>query len=291
MVAANAQEPPARESPSFKVNVKLVNVYATVTDKNGAPITDLKKEDFSLAEDGRPEKIAIFEQESDRPLSIVLALDTSSSIRKDFKLVLDSARRFVSATMRKQDKLSLYQFAEEVREVVPFTSDFQEIARGIRGLRSGSGTVLFDAVYLASKSLLNRDGRKVMVLITDGGDTLSSTSFHEAVRAANLSEALVYSIIIVPVAADPGRDIAGEHALIQLAHDTGGKYYYADSADSLDAAFQQVSKELRTQYLIAYYPSPSGTGSDFRKIDVKAARPGEDLVVRHRAGYYTTKLE
>lgn len=288
---SGAPEPAGKAPPSFRVDVKLVNVYATVTDKNGAPVTDLTKADFAIAEDGNPERTAVFEQESEHPISVVLALDTSSSIRKDLRVVQDSARRFVSATIRRQDRLALFQFAEEVREVVPFTSDFQRIANGIRNLRNGSGTVLYDAVYLGSKALMQRDGRKVMVLITDGGDTLSSVGFHEAVRAANLSEALVYCVIVVPVAADPGRDVAGEHALIQIAHDTGGKSYYADSPAALDSAFQQISKEIRTQYLLAYYPSRRNVAGDYRKIDVQITRPGAELQVRHRAGYYITKLE
>src|SRR3954466_2481978 len=122
-LSGRAQEPAAEsdQGPSFKVDVKLVNVYATVNDKNGAPVADLTKDDFAVTEDGRPEKIAIFEQQSDRPLSIVLGIDTSASVRKDHRLELDSARRFVASTMRGNDSLALYQFAEEVHEVVPFT--------------------------------------------------------------------------------------------------------------------------------------------------------------------------
>jgi Ca-activated chloride channel family protein len=205
--------------------------------------------------------------------------------------------------------LSVYQFSETVKEVVPFTGDFQRIARGIHAINVGAATAMYDAIYLGGQALADRQGRKVMVVITDGGDTVSKTSYPEAVRAAQQAEAIVYSIIIVPIAASAGRNTGGEHALIQLSKDTGGKHYYADSAASLDEAFQQISRELRTQYMLGYYPSQRLADSDFRRIDVtitrsapqlqaKGTSPGGDAVepppapykVRHRSGYYTSKL-
>ncbi len=127
-----------------------------------------------------------------------------------------------------------------------------------------------------------------MVVITDGGDTVSRTTYKEAVRAAQEAEAIVYSIIVVPIEASAGRDTGGEHALIQLSEDTGGKYFYAESVSQLDDAFKKISDELRTQYLLAYYPSERLSDSNFRRIEVKVdGAPG--AIVRHRAGYYTTK--
>ena len=132
-----------------------------------------------------------------------------------------------------------------------------------------------------------------MVVITDGGDTVSQTSYQEAVRAAQEAEVILYSIIIVPIENSAGRDIGGEHALIQLSRDTGGKYFYASGLQQLDAAFQQISDELRTQYLIAYYPNTRLSDSDFRRIDIKIDPTTKDypdpaeLQVRHRTGYYT----
>jgi Ca-activated chloride channel homolog len=278
-----------KDTPTFKVNVKLVSLYATVTDTNGAPVTNLQKQDFMVYEDGNPEKVAIFEQESERPLSILLALDTSGSVRKDIKLELQSARRFVASILRPVDVLSLYQFNEVVSEIVPFTASVDRISKGIGRIRLGAGTALYDAIYLGGKALARRDGRKVMVLISDGGDTLSSTDYHSALRTAQQSEAIVYSIIMVPVVANAGRELGGEHALIQLANDTGGKYYYADSPAGLEKAFQQISNELRLQYLIGYYPSRTKAGSDFRRVEIKVNRP--ELAAHHRTGYYTSKIE
>lgn len=281
----------AQPESTVKVDVKLVNVFVTVTDEHGAPIPNLKKDDFLLREDGKEQKIALFDRESALPLSIVLAIDTSLSTRKDLPLELASARRFSHAILRPVDALCIYQFSEVVNEVIPFTSDLKRIDRGIDRVHVGAATALYDALYLGAQALDSRQGRKVMVVITDGGDTVSKVDYKEALRAAQEAEALVYSIIVVPIEASAGRDTGGEHALIQISSDTGGKYYYASSLSQLDDAFKQISDELRTQYLLAYYPSQRYSDSDFRRIQVTVTGAGGNAAfrVRHRAGYYTTK--
>jgi Ca-activated chloride channel family protein len=292
--AAPSSTPPDGNLPTYTVDVKLVNVFVTVLDATGAPVGGLTRDDFQLTEDGHPQQIAAFDRESRLPLSIVLAVDTSLSTRKDLPLEVQSARRFAHSIMRPVDALAVYEFSEIVNEVVPFTADLKLIDRGIDSLRVGSATAMYDAVYLGSEALEKRRGRKVLVIITDGGDTISKVDYQEALRAAQQAEAIVYSIIVVPIAASAGRDLGGEHALIQLSRDTGGKYYYADSLDRLDQAFDQISQELRTQYLLAYYPTQRLADSDFRQIEVKVHDPNhKDAVfsVRHRAGYYTSKLK
>jgi Ca-activated chloride channel family protein len=286
-LAASAQEP----ETTLKVDVKLVNVFVTVTDSHGAPVASLRKEDFLLKEDGKEQKIAIFDRESELPLSIVLAVDTSLSTRKDLPLELSSARKFAHTILRPQDGLSLYKFSEEVSEVVPFTSDLKRIDAGIDRIRNGAATALYDAVFLGSHALGKRQGRKVMVAITDGGDTVSQVDYKQALRAAEEAEAIIYSVIIVPIEASAGRDTGGEHALIQISEDTGGKYYYATSLAQLDEAFRKISDELRTQYLLAYYPSQRYSDSEFRRIQVNLANApaGAAYQARYRAGYYTTK--
>ena len=279
------------DNTTLKVHVNLVNVFVTVTDEHGSPVADLKKDNFRLSEDGKEQKIAVFDRESALPLSIVLALDTSLSTRRDLPLELQSAKRFAHAILRPVDSLSLYEFSEVVNEVTPFTSDLKRIDRGIDRVRLGSATAMYDALYLASEALESRHGRKVMVIITDGGDTVSTVSYRDAVREAQQAEAIVYSIIVVPVEASAGRDTGGEHALIQLSNDTGGKYFYASSIPQLEQAFQKISDELRTQYLLAYYPSQRYSDSDFRRITVNLTGvPGAaDYKARYRTGYYTSK--
>jgi Ca-activated chloride channel family protein len=277
---------------TLRVDVKLVNVFVTVTDEHGAPIGGLTRDNFVLKEDDREQRIAVFDKESALPLSIALAIDTSLSTRHDLPLEQASAKRFAHAILRPVDALSVYGFSESVNEATRgFTPDLKRIDEGIEHIRVGAATALFDAIYVVSHALDPRKGRKVIVLITDGGDTISKVDYKEAVRAAEEAEALVYSIIVVPIEASAGREIGGEHALIQLSEDTGGKYYYATSAGQLDDAFRKISDELRTQYLLAYYPSQRTSFSEFRRIEVKVAGLPEspDYRVRHRAGYYTTK--
>lgn len=286
----SAQEEP---STTVKVDVRLVNVFVTVTDQRGAPIGNLTKDNFRLSEDGLEQKIAVFDKESALPLSIILEVDTSLSTKKDLPLELASARRFAHSILRPVDGLSVYEFSEIVNEVVPFTPDLRTIDRGIDRIRVGSATALYDALYLGARALEKRKGRKVMVVITDGGDTVSKTDYPEAVRAAQEAEAIVYSLIVVPVEASAGRDTGGEHALIQLSEDTGGKYYYASSLSQLDNAFRQISDELRTQYLLAYYPSRRYSNSEFRRLQVSVGGvpDGSDYKVRHRTGYYSAKSD
>jgi Ca-activated chloride channel family protein len=281
--------PDQQPATTLKVDVKLVNVFVTVTDEHGAPVAGLQKENFELLEDGQPQKIAVFDKESALPLSIVMDVDTSLSTRKDLTLELNSARHFAHAILRPVDALSLYEFSEVVNELVPFTADLKTIDRGIDHPRLGAATALYDALYLGSQALENRQGRKVIVVITDGGDTVSRVDYKEALRAAQQAEAILYSIIDVPIEASAGRDTGGEHALIQLSEDTGGKYYYASSIPQLDDAFRKISDELRTQYLLAYYPSRHLANSDFRRIEVKVDGASQPLSVRHRTGYYTSK--
>jgi Ca-activated chloride channel homolog len=287
---------PAQSEPSttMKVDVNLVNVFVTVTDAHGAPIGGLTKENFILKEDDIEQKIAVFDKESALPLSIALGIDTSLSTRRDLPLEQASAKRFARAILRPIDALSVYSFSESVHEAASgYTADLKRIDENIEHIRLGAATALYDAIWYASRTLNRRKGRKVILLITDGEDTISKVDYKEALRAAEEAEAILYSIIIVPIEASAGREIGGEHALIQMSEDTGGKYYYANSMAELDEAFQKISDELRTQYLLAYYPSQRASFSEFRKIGVQVTgRPDSaEYRVRHRAGYYTVKSE
>jgi Ca-activated chloride channel family protein len=293
---ASAQRGDDDKTPTYRVDVKLVSVPVTVTDSRGAPVSSLSKENFTVREDGVEQKLAIFDRESALPLSIVVAIDASLSTRKDLKLELDAARAFAHSVLRPKDALALFQFTEVVDELVPFTSDLRLVDRGIARVHVGAATALYDAIFLGSQALMRRPGKKVLVVITDGGDTMSRVDYQEALREAQQADALVYSIVVVPIAASAGRNTGGEHALIQMSEDTGGKYYYADTPQQIDRSFRRIGDELRTQYLLGYYPRQRPTASDFRRIQVTVTPPaGSDLDLplhtRHRTGYYTSKAE
>ena len=279
-VALSAQE------PTLRMDVRLVNVFVNVTDRNGAIVGGLAREDFAVKEDGRPQQIAIFERQSELPLNMTLAIDTSGSVKKDMAEESDAARRFVHAILRPQDQMSLLQFATEVKELTPFTNKVALIDHGLSQLHSDFATALYDAILLGSEGLGKRDGRRVLVLVSDGGDTAKSTTYAEALEAALRHEVMIYSIIDVPIEASAGRDLGGEHALITLAEQTGGKSFYV-TAGGLDKAFAQVSDDPRTQYLIGYYPHNQEPGRVFHRIDVTVPRAAtEDFNVRHKTGYY-----
>jgi Ca-activated chloride channel family protein len=273
-------------APTFKVNVRLVNVFTNVTDATGAIVGGLTREDFAVTEDGRAQRIAVFERQSELPLNLVLAVDTSGSVRKDMAVEEQAARRFIRALLRAQDRMALMEFSDEVREVVGFTNQANRLDKGLGSLRGGNSTAFYDAVLLSSQNLAPKQGRKVLIVISDGGDTAKNTTYAQALEAALRGEVMVYSLIDVPVEASAGRELGGEHALITLSEQTGGRYFYV-SDGGLDKAFDRVSEDLRTQYLLGYYPAKQEPGVNFHRIRVTVPRAAEEsFQVHYRTGYY-----
>lgn len=273
--------------PTFRIDSRLVNLFVNVTDRNGAVVGGLAKEDFKVYEDGRLQEITIFERESEMPLNLVLAIDTSGSVFKDRGREQDASRKFIHALMRPQDRMALLEFATYVTMRVPFTNKVGELDHGLNALRGGDATALYDAIYLASDSLAPKQGRKVLVIVSDGGDTAKSSTYDDALEHALRGEVMIYSIIDVPIAASAGRDLGGEHALITLAEQTGGKSFYVESGD-LNKTFAKVSDDLRTQYMIGYYPHNQIPGASFHHINVTVPRAAADAFsVRYKTGYYS----
>jgi len=226
MIAGVCALPLSAQDVTLHVDVKLVSVFVNVTDRNGAIVGGLTREDFAVTEDGRPQQISVFERQSELPLNLTLAIDTSGSVRKDLSEEADAARRFVHAILRPRDQMSLLQFATDVRELTPFTNKVALIDRGLSQLHADWATALYDAVVLGSERLGPKDGRKVLIVVSDGDDTAKSSTYAEALEAALRHEVMIYSIIDVPIEASAGRDLGGEHALITLAEQTGGKSFY-----------------------------------------------------------------
>jgi Ca-activated chloride channel family protein len=182
--------------------------------------------------------------------------------------------------------MSLLEFATEVHELTPFTNKLSVIDRGLGELHSDFATALYDAICLGSEKLGGNPGRKVLVVISDGDDTVKNSTYAQALEAALRNEVMIYSIIDVPIEASAGRDLGGEHALITIAEQTGGKYFYV-SEGGLDKAFAKVSDDLRTQYLIGYYPHHQVPGTNFHRLTVTIPRAAPDeFNVRNKTGYY-----
>jgi len=280
---------PLRARPqdvTLHVDVRLVSVFVNVTDHTGAIVGGLSREDFKITEDGRPQEIAVFERQSELPLNLTLAIDTSGSVRKDLTEEADASRRFVHAILRPQDQMSLLEFATDVRELTPFTNKESQIDRGLSQLKSDFATALYDTIVLGSQRLGSRDGRKVLIVVSDGEDTAKSSTYADALEAALRHEVMIYSIIDVPIATSAGRSLGGEHALITLAEQTGGKSFYVEEG-GLDKAFAKVSDDLRTQYLVGYYPHNQEPGRIFHRIEITVPRAAtQDFNIRHKTGYY-----
>jgi Ca-activated chloride channel homolog len=271
---------------TLHMDVKLVSVLVNVTDQNGALVGNLSREDFVLAEDGRLQQITFFERQSESPLNLTLAIDTSGSVHKDIAVEADAARRFAHTLLRPQDQMSLLQFSTHVRELTPFTNKVGQIDRGLGQLHRDWATALYDAIDFSSRRLGEKDGRKVLVIVSDGDDTASSVTYAQALEQALRNEVMIYSIIDVPIEASAGRDLGGEHALITLAEQTGGKSFYTDD-ESLDKAFARIGDDLRTQYLLGYYPRNQEPGRNFHRLQVTIPRVVvSSFNIRHRTGYY-----
>jgi len=277
---------------TLRVQTRLVNIPLNVVDASGAPVGGLEKDQFEVREDGKIQKIAIFERESATPLSIVMAIDSSESLVNYHRLEREAGKKFVKALLRPQDELALLDFAYTVREVVPFTNDAKKIDAGLGQLQNGDETALYEAIFLASDRLKDTNPaggrRRVIVLISDGDNTKKGTRYDQALEQAQRVGAMVYSLIVVPISADAGRNTGGEHALIQLSEDTGGKYFYVQDKRDLVDALQHVSDDLRTQYLIGYYAPRRGADTSFRTIKVNLNEPSlaAKFNLRYRNGYY-----
>jgi Ca-activated chloride channel family protein len=272
----------------FHVNVRLVRILTTVKNTAGQLVGDLAKSDFQVFDNGVPQDLAIFEHHTEQPLSIALMIDTSASTGIDLKYETDSMNRFLRALFKEgnpQDAVHLYSFNYETRELSGFTRRTDLLERALRGLRSEGGTSLYDALSFASESLEGREGRHVVVVVTDGGDTTSAKTYHQALEAAQMADAVIYPVLVIPVTNDPGRNTGGEHALATLAQGTAGRVFEPTLGAALDQAFMDILRELRTQYLLAYYPKNLPPSKDrFHRLEVKVRRP--DLQVLSRTGYY-----
>ncbi len=282
--------PPSQDAePTFRVTAPLVTLLVTVKNPAGDLIGTLDRSSFTVLDKGVKQDVAIFEHQTAQPLSVSLLLDTSWSTKKDLKLISQSAGKFLDLLVREgntNDAAALYTFSYQVTLRNTFTRRIGRIEDSLQKLESEAGTSLYDAMYFASRDFANREGRHVIVTITDGTDTTSSRKYREAVEAAQRADAVVYPIVIVPISASAGRNTGGEHALETIAQSTGGKAYYPMIGGELDHSFNEILRELRTQYLLGYYPrgiaAPRG-GFHLVRVEI----PGNtDLRISTRTGYY-----
>lgn len=278
----------AAQETVIRVDVRLVRILATVKNTAGEPVGTLEREDFEVFDNGVPQQLSVFERYTEQPLSVAVLIDTSASTAIELRYEIDSVQRFLKALLGEgnpQDAAALFSFNHQVTQEAGFARGLDRLERVLKGLKNQGGTSLYDAIFLASRNLEGREGRHVMVVVTDGGDTTSEKNFHQALEAAQMADAVLYPVLVIPVTNEPGRNIGGENALTGLAVGTGGRVFTPWAGPALDAAFTEILRELRTQYLLAYYPrNLPATKDRFHRLEVKVRRA--DLRVLARSGYY-----
>ncbi len=292
---------PQSQAPVIRTQVNLVNLFVTVRDKNKRIVTDLKKEDFKLAEDGQDQQIAFFSKEVTLPITLALLLDTSGSEQFMLGAIQDMGGRFMDRVLKKGDEALIMSFDTDVDLLSDFTDDRGQLDRAIRKARintpSGggminpgpvptshvTGTALYDAIYLACNEKLNTEaGRKAIVVVTDAQDEGSKVRLEEAIEAAQRTDTVIHILLV----ADPhfGGNSGVAH---KITEETGGRMIVANSEKHLAEAFDQISEELRSQYTLGYYPTNTTHDGKFRKIKVEMSN--HDLKVLARKGYYAPK--
>ena len=277
------------QEPVFKVDVRLIRLLVTVKNAAGDLVGALEARDFTVADNGVKQDIAIFEHQTTQPLSIALLVDISASTAKDLRYETTSVNKFLETLVREgnpEDAASLYAFNDQVTLQQAYTRRIIRLEERLKNLKPDAGTSLYDAIYLAAPALRDREGRHVIVAISDGGDTTSSRKYKDALDAAQKADAIFYPVVVVPITNPAGRNTGGEHALETLAASTGGRAFYPTVGAQLDRAFADILRDLRTQYLLGYYPArvPVGDGS-YHTVRVEIPKRPE-LRISTRTGYY-----
>ena len=290
------------QAPTIKAEVNVVNLFATVRDKNKRIVTDLKQDDFKVFEDGHEEKIAFFSKEMQLPITLGLLLDTSGSEQYMLGAIQDAGARFLHRVLEKGAEAMVISFDTDVDLLADFTDDRPILDRAIRKARintpgggyiagnpgpvpgAGSvGTALYDAIYLACSEKLNGEaGRKAIVIVTDAQDEGSKVKLEEAIEAAQRTDTVIHVLLVY----DP-RYGGNTGVARRMTEDTGGRMIVVSSEKRLEEAFDQISEELRSQYTLGYYPSNLSKDGKFRKIHVETSN--HDLKVLARKGYYAPK--
>jgi VWFA-related protein len=330
---------PGPQQSTVKVEVKVVSVYATVRQKKGEIVRDLTKDDFTLAEDGRPQTISYFSRESDLPLALGLLVDTSGSQRRVLDQERSASSTFLDQVLRvNKDQAFLIHFDREVELLQDLTSSREKLQAAIgqigapqmadrdpddpesqgggqgtrRGGYGGGGTLLYDAVYLASNEImLHQQGRKALIVLSDGVDRGSKETLASAVEAAERADTLVYSILFTDdedygnrgyggMGGMGGMGRHGGHGrypqewrpdgrkiLEQISKATGGRLFQASKKEPLEQIYDSIQEELRNQYSLGYTPDRASPGPGYHKITLTVKQ--KDLVVQSRAGYYADR--
>jgi VWFA-related protein len=288
----SAASPTADETGEFRIGVEvdLVDLIFTATDKHGHFIKDLKQDEIRLLDDGKPpEHIQAFESETGLPLRVGLLIDASNSIRDRFRFEQDAAVEFLQQMVRPKSDLAFVIGFDSVSDLtVDYTDNTDKLANGVRVLRPGGGTAMHDAVFEAceklSKAPVGGSARRAIILLSDGDDNQSRHSREEAIEAALRAEVIVY-VINTDVTESNKK---GDKVLMRYAEATGGRVFFPLRIEEVSNAFTEIQDELRSQYVVAYKPQNSAQDGSYHSIAIDAPnRP--NVKIRTRKGYYAPK--
>jgi VWFA-related protein len=269
--------------------VNEVNLVFTVSDRHGHFIKDLKRDDIKVLDDNKPAAIASFSSQTDLPLRVGLLIDASSSIRDRFRFEQAAAIEFLNQIIRPRSDEAFVLGFDSVSEITQdFTDDTDKLAHGIRILRPGGGTALFDAIYEASKTKLATaraevPTRRAIILLSDGEDNQSRVTREQAIEMAQRAEVVIYAISTNI----SGIKTRGDKVLERFSETTGGRVFFPAKLDEVAQAFSQIQDELRSQYALAYKPAEFIADGRFHTIAIESSRKG--LRIRSRRGYYAPK--
>lgn len=287
--AQNPPEPTESDAGTIRSEVTRVNMLFTVTDKKGRFVTDLDKNDFTVAENKKPQPILEFTSESDLPLRLAILIDTSGSITDRFKFQQEAAMNFIHGVMRPQDKAIVVAFDSSAELVADLTSDTNVLENAVRELRPGGGTALYDAIYFACKERLMKDQpmykyRRAMIVLSDGMDNASRYSRDQALEMAQRADTVIYTIStnITHIETD------GDKVMHYYADETGGNAFFPFEAKDLNQSFENIANELRHQYNLFYRPEPLKNDGLYHRVQIRV-KNRHDLIVRARKGYYARR--
>jgi VWFA-related protein len=269
--------------------VNEVRVVFTVTDRHGHYIKDLKRDDFRVIDDQKPAEMRSFRSETDLPLQVGLLVDASNSVRDRFKFEQEAAIEFLNAIIRPgYDKAFVVGFDATPEVTQDFTDSTENLSTGVRMLRAGGGTAMYDALYFACRDKLLKQEqlgpvRRAIILLSDGEDNLSHVTREEAIEMAARAEVIVYTIS-TNISGMKGK---GDKVLERIAEATGGRAFFPFQMRDVSDAFLSIQEELRSQYAVAYKPADFVADGRYRTIEIQAQDKG--LKVRTRKGYYAPK--
>ena len=282
-VAVSAQE------PVFRGGIELVNVGVTVSDKRGNYISDLAPDDFDVFEDGKKQTIRFFargdESETAPELHVGLLFDTSGSMGEDIKLSRSAAVRFLNTLSDAKD-MTLVDFDTEVRVAKYGQQDFPRMVERIRARRPDGNTALYDALGVYLDGASDDEGRTILVVYTDGGDTRSELAFTDVITLIKASDVTIYTVGFLAHQSSSGR-VEQRARLYQMAEATGGQAFFPSAMKDVEMAYDKIVAQIRAQYSLGYTSTNAKQDGEWRKVEIKAKRPDlKDLKIQARRGYF-----